>query len=227
MTRSKCVSVTRRHKFSEHNNMDPGPSVPELSGLTPVEQMLIAQVNPNMSLMLLPVVVNSQLEHQEEVPNQNQAYKEPWMQLYEPEQPVHQIINPVYADFDWLAHSQQYNHLMQPSCTFLIQSKNADPLNHPAVLPDPAYDLQQLNTGQRRVYDHVHTYTINPQADPLALSVLGTAGTGKSYLIHCLRQLLGQSVTLQAPTGVAAVNSLIVSVQLIHRCFSFKYDELC
>ena len=49
MTRSKCVSVTRRHKFSEHNNMDPGPSVPELSGLTPVEQMLIAQVNPNMS----------------------------------------------------------------------------------------------------------------------------------------------------------------------------------
>ena len=56
------------------------------------------------------------------------------------------------------------------------------------------------------MYDHVHAHTINPQADPLAMLVLGTAGTGKSYLIHCLHQLLGQSVTLLAPTGVAAVN---------------------
>ena len=34
--------------------MDPGHSVPQLSGLTPVEQLLIAQVNPNMTLMRLP-----------------------------------------------------------------------------------------------------------------------------------------------------------------------------
>ena len=36
--------------------------------------------------------------------------------------------------------------------------------------------------------------------------VLGTAGTGKSYLIHCLRRLLGATVRVLAPTGVAAVN---------------------
>ena len=30
--------------------MDPGPAVTELSNLTPVEQMLIAQVKPNMTL---------------------------------------------------------------------------------------------------------------------------------------------------------------------------------
>ena len=36
--------------------------------------------------------------------------------------------------------------------------------------------------------------------------VLGTTGTGKSYLIHCLRHLLGATVRVLAPTGVAAVN---------------------
>ena len=53
-TCSKCTSEPRRQKFSAENNMDPGPTVPELVGLTPVEQMLIAQVNPNMTLMRLP-----------------------------------------------------------------------------------------------------------------------------------------------------------------------------
>ena len=34
----------------------------------------------------------------------------------------------------------------------------------------------------------------------------GTAGTGKSYLIHCLRLLLKDKVHVLAPTGVAAFN---------------------
>ena len=36
--------------------------------------------------------------------------------------------------------------------------------------------------------------------------VSGTAGTGKSYLIHCLRLLLQDKVRVVAPTGVAAFN---------------------
>ncbi len=36
--------------------------------------------------------------------------------------------------------------------------------------------------------------------------VSGTAGAGKSYLIHCLRQLLGIRVQVIAPNGVAAFN---------------------
>ena len=41
---------------------------------------------------------------------------------------------------------------------------------------------------------------------PLRMIVSGTAGTGKSYLIHCLRLLLGNRVCVAAPTGVAAFN---------------------
>ena len=41
---------------------------------------------------------------------------------------------------------------------------------------------------------------------PLGTIVSGTAGTGKSYLIHCLRLLLRDKVRVVALTGVAAFN---------------------
>ena len=37
---------------------------------------------------------------------------------------------------------------------------------------------------------------------PLRLIITGTAGTGKSYLIQCLRLLLGATIKVAAPTGV-------------------------
>ena len=36
--------------------------------------------------------------------------------------------------------------------------------------------------------------------------VSGTAGTGKSYLIWCLQELLGDKLRVMAPTGAAAYN---------------------
>ena len=36
--------------------------------------------------------------------------------------------------------------------------------------------------------------------------ISGTAGTGKSFLINCLKALLKYSVRVAAPTGVAAFN---------------------
>ena len=41
---------------------------------------------------------------------------------------------------------------------------------------------------------------------PLRIIVSGTAGTGKSYLINCLRVLLREKVCVAAPTGIAAFN---------------------
>ena len=49
-----------------------------------------------------------------------------------------------------------------------------------------------------------HHSANSPQ--PLRMIVSGTAGTGKSYLIHCLRLLLQHHVMVAAPTGVAAFN---------------------
>ena len=40
--------------------------------------------------------------------------------------------------------------------------------------------------------------------EPLRMIVSGTAGTGKSFLIHCLKALLLDRLRVMAPTGVAA-----------------------
>ena len=66
-------------------------------------------------------------------------------------------------------------------------------------------DPQQLQGKQLQVYTIVQQHMEAETPSPLRMIVLGTAGTGKSYLIHCLR-LLGDKVRVAAPTGVAVFN---------------------
>ena len=54
-----------------------------------------------------------------------------------------------------------------------------------------------------------------PQA--LLMIVSGTAGTGKSYLIHCLYLLLKDMLCVAAPTGIASFN---IQGHTLHSLFS-------
>ena len=67
-------------------------------------------------------------------------------------------------------------------------------------------DPRNLQGKQLQVYTSLqqHHTALNPP--PLRMIVSGTAGTGKSYLIHCLQLLLQHQVHVAAPTGVAAFN---------------------
>ena len=67
-------------------------------------------------------------------------------------------------------------------------------------------DPQLLQGKKRLVYDTTCQHLQSGDAGPLRMIVSGTAGTGKSYLIHCLRSLLQDKVRVVAPTGVAAFN---------------------
>ena len=63
-----------------------------------------------------------------------------------------------------------------------------------------------LQGHQRTAYEKVKLHFQNKTTQPLRMIISGTAGTGKSFLINCLRQLLRQKVLIAAPTGVAAFN---------------------
>ena len=67
-------------------------------------------------------------------------------------------------------------------------------------------DPSHLQGKQLLAYSAVreHSESSNPRQSPLRMVVLGTAGTGKSYLIQCLKLLLKSRLCVAAPTGVAA-----------------------
>ncbi|CAN0559485.1 unnamed protein product, partial [Ectocarpus sp. 12 AP-2014] len=66
----------------------------------------------------------------------------------------------------------------------------------PHVAPD------SLNERQRNCYDVVKDHFENEREEPLRMMVLGTAGTGKSYLVYALSRL-GGFLRRAAPTGMA------------------------
>ena len=83
-----------------------------------------------------------------------------------------------------------------------------DRIPHPLHLP-PLLLLTTLREDNWMCKQHFQS---NSQ-EPLHIIINGTAGTGKSYLINCLRLLLGDSVRVAAPTGVA---SFIIEGRTLH-----------
>jgi ATP-dependent DNA helicase PIF1 len=84
-----------------------------------------------------------------------------------------------------------------------------------AVLPAPR--SSPINTSsflvmQQKAYTLVHKHTFkSKQSQQLLMVVLGTAGTGKSFLINAIRQLFGEhdcsyNLKITAPTRIAAAN---------------------
>ena len=76
---------------------------------------------------------------------------------------------------------------------------------------------QNLQGTQFQVYSAVEDHFDSNNSTPLHIVVSGTAGTGKLYLINCLRLLLTDELTVAAPTGVAA---FIIDGKTLHTLLS-------
>ena len=101
-------------------------------------------------------------------------------------------------DHDWSASSQAYPNLEELP-RFIIRHRQlaAEQERTFTTAADPTC----LQGKQLSTYNLVKQHADNNDATPLRVIVSGTAGTGKSYLIHCL---LKDKVRVVAPTGVAA-----------------------
>ena len=94
-------------------------------------------------------------------------------------------------EVDWTRAAQAYTNIEEMSDQRAFTT-NADP--------------RQLQGKELQVYTIVQQHIEAEAPPPLRMIVSGTAGTEKSYIIHCLRLLLGDRVHVAAPTGVAAFN---------------------
>ncbi len=101
-------------------------------------------------------------------------------------------------DYDWSASSASYPNLDELP-TFIKNQRESAQQRTFTTTADPSH----LQGKQLAAYNLVKDHLEGSQTTPLRMIVSGTAGTGKSYLIHCLRL---HKVRVAAPTGVAAFN---------------------
>ena len=111
-------------------------------------------------------------------------------------------------NFDWTAPAQSYPNL-EEAPTFISRSRQeAGPHTFTtSASPD------NLQGRQVEVYTTVKDHFEGDNPPPLRIIVTGVAGTGKFYLILCIRLLLGDSLKVSAPTGVA---SFIIEGTTLH-----------
>ena len=102
---------------------------------------------------------------------------------------------------DWTLAAHSYPTL-EEAPSFISQQRQAAGQHLFTTSANPA----NLQGKQQQVYTIVQQHQSANSPPPLRMIVSGTAGTGKSYLIHCLRLLLQRQVLVAAPTGVAAFN---------------------
>lgn len=90
----------------------------------------------------------------------------------------------------------------------------------------PAVQREQLNEHQRFVFDAVDAHdklqSAGEAVPPLRLMVLGSAGTGKTFLINALATKLGDRLLRTATTGKAATN---IAGHTLHSAFKIPCTQ--
>ena len=123
-----------------------------------------------------------------------------------------------YMDYDWAAPAASYD--VVAADTFVTDQRRTAG----AVGDVPHVSADSLVGNQREAFDLVSSHAEGHDAEPLRAIFSGTAGTGKSHLIHAVRSHLGDRCKVVAPTGVAAFN---VSGTTAHHLFHLPVQKAC
>ena len=99
-------------------------------------------------------------------------------------------------------YAERYGIDLHEMASFIPRHQQEFKPSPTAVTADPDKLQGKQLEAYRSVCESIESGT------PLRMIVSGTAGTGKSYLIKCLQQLLGDRLRVAAPTGGAAYNVL-------------------
>ena len=107
---------------------------------------------------------------------------------------------------DWQNDNFKYQDSQIKEMSSWIK-KNKDVLNPELTSARQNVDVNTLNDMQKHAYDIIRTHSSQPcPKEPLLVILIGVDGTGKSYLIHAIRNFLQNSCAITATTGKASYN---------------------
>ena len=158
----------------------------------------------------LQAVIQSQ-EPEDEPSEEQETTQEEWMILSDLHTPFDNSEQTRDSTYDWHLDRANYSEQqVQEMPTWIKKNKEEYTI-------DEQYEVVDINSFsemQKLAYDIVKTHFDDTSAEkePLCLIINGVAGTGKSYLINAIRNLLQSKCAVTATTGKAAYNIRGVTV---------------
>ena len=107
-------------------------------------------------------------------------------------------------DTDWEEAARQLPQSQLLSCPNWIKQMKAQTDSSTSMRVLASVGISCLNQQQMNAYHTISTHYTSTNQHPLHMLILGIAGTGKSFLIQGIAQLLQDKCTLTATTGIAA-----------------------
>ena len=140
--------------------------------------------------------------------------QEEWMILSELNTPFLNSDQTPESRHDWHLDRANYSDQQIHEMPTWIKTKKDDPVT--INVQYQVVDINNFSEMQQLAYDVVKTHfedaSSSSEKEPLCLIIIGVAGTGKSYLINAIRNLLQGKCAVTATTGKAAYNIQGVTV---------------
>ena len=152
------------------------------------------------------------IQNQEEPDNQpveldSSNTREEWMIISDLHTPFENGGQSTMSTHDWHQDRVRYTdqQIGEMATWIKTQKDQAHPITHEAY---EVVDINSFSEMQNLAYNIVknHCHDTSCDKEPLCLIIIGVAGTGKSYLINALTNLLGSRCAVTATTGKASYN---------------------
>ncbi|CAB3985549.1 ATP-dependent DNA helicase PIF1 [Paramuricea clavata] len=158
----------------------------------------------------LQAVIQSQ-EPEDEPSEEQETTREEWMILSDLNTPFDNSEQTPESTYDWHLDRANYSEQQIQEMPTWIKT------NKEEYTVDEQYDVVDINSFsemQKLAYNIVKSHFDDTlfEKEPLCLIINGVAGTGKSYLINAIRNLLQSKCAVAATTGKAAFNIRGVTV---------------
>ena len=169
----------------------------------------ISNYIPNFVNELQNATYQQKVDEDEESPEPpNDEHSEEWMMLCHLNQQFSNSVN-TEDTYDWCQAAQVLPPELLRACPSWVHDQQQQTTTTMTRCL-PTIDIQTLNANQKKAYNivkkHYDQHISNQKPQQLLMLICGTAGTGKSYLISALANLLGNTCLLTGTTGMAAYN---------------------